>query len=275
MSSAGVNEPPPQDEEDVSPTRIFAINREDDEGEEGEDEEDNHDDYIREFSFEPEIIVPKRTVSANSLTCYAATQATQDKARGPQRTQSTKGNPVINQPRVHFLRPNSSLSLSLKTKKRRHLRPPPGSAAAPSTELVSTIPPTADSGGGGQLVGSCSGPSTDSDQNRISLAEAVSAKQQHKLLRKKTPKRRVLLPEEYLPEFYPSIQVQQESERVFENGDFGEGDSDSSEGRRRKPRKPSKQSCWRRWCFEKGDRPSSAEQVHHEIEAFYYVGICG
>lgn len=335
MSSAAGAKKRPRDEEDASSSTTTTTATDHDGYLDDDEEDNNHDDYIREFSFEPEIIVPKRTVSANSLTCYAATSsstaslkaaaakaADEEKAKDlkrrslkrPQRTQSSNDS---NHQRMRFLRPNS-LSLSLYKRNHPPGLAPPGqqqSKASTTTESIipytpppsptpslaaSLYPPPPPRPCRGQFLesGVCAGPSTSSGQHRdISLADGEPTGQQQKCLSNKsapqsprifivgeegqedeeeevvghreTSARRQV--KQQRREASPAISVVESDPKCSATDSSSEGDGDTR-ARRRKRRKSR-----RLWCIDFGrrkNRPeSSAEQVHHDIEAFYYVGI--
>lgn len=282
------------------------------------EEDTNHDDYIREFSFEPEIIVPKRTASANSLSCATTAQPVHTPKEASSSCPRPHKDSNHKQHRVRFLRPPNSLSLSLLNGRRGRLRClPPGTApssptqAQPSTTEPHSIAPHPphvvcqlykDDSGDGE---DGSGPSTSSgrggiDYKPVSLAGAEPTKQQRnrpadtvvgeRIFKvgvgeeeegssgdssERVHRKRSLVVESELSfNSDPPRTDRSASSASEEEGDnsVGSGDSGERRGRRRKRRKSRR--FW--WCTGgKKDRPSSAEQVHHEIEAFYYVGTKG
>lgn len=298
--------------------------------EDGASDDTTHDDYIREFSFEPEIIVPKRTASANSLTCYAGvaadgrTQRVQPEVgrNSAKRSHSTSNKPNNDNhpraPRVRFLRP-ASLSLSLyKTN-----RPPPPGLAPSSTRAVavtgpcelqsteSIIPPPLSIPSTSTAVSSSlksgtttvqssvhRGPPSVCDHRQFSFAERPRSRQQLTSAENKNNSLKQnkfivgdsdvqLTPEEEshpgqfrekFVSFYPST-TNPSTYTIDESAEEVDSASDSSRSsghrrRHRSRRKASRsRSFLRGWCNDK-HRPSSAEQVNNEIEAFYYVGNC-
>lgn len=222
----------------------------------GEEEEENHDDYIREFSFEPELIVPKRTVSANSLTCYQtspsgdSTHPPDERPQRPQRSHSNR---------------SAEKSRGLLSKTRL-----PVTGASPLNESASVIPSPHSTQS--VLVGQ------DSNVEPISLAGRTATGEDWD----RKPVRRAAVfvvgegegraEEDLLEITVDGGPVKEEAENKDCEGDGGGGrDLERTESGRKRSKS---RGWWKRWCIEK-DHASSADQVHHEIEAFYYVGTLG
>lgn len=307
MSIVRVTEPPvhsrEKDEGDASSSTTTATDHgyEEEEEEDGEEEsEDNHiDDYIREFSFEPEIIVPRRNVSSNSLTCVGGEQKT-PLTCPVQRSNSTNNNNNNNsRNKVRFLQ-TKPLSLAIH---KRHHHPPPSSPtqrqrivnresviSSKATTLphhhppTTVAPPVLEQVLNERVCSSSSStcanlPSIEFKNPVHSLVGKDSAEQQWP---PPTVEPNIfIVGESNNPSgdhHHNNKKVQQEDQLTttsFGELDFGEP------GRRRKKRRRNK-SPWDRLrsalCLKNNKKskkdhlPSTAEQVNHEIEAFYYVG---
>lgn len=207
--------------------------------EHGDYEDNNYDDYIREFSFEPEIILGKRT-DPDSLTCLSPAASVKQRLL-----------------RNHKLfRPNT-LSLSL---------PPPAAEAAtlgPLTENINSIIPL-------QLDASTA--------NVDLLAGAVSQK-----IRRCSPNRlsdNINLVKR-TDEGGESVVVVNKKKDLFSiEAEYSESDPEGEEekkerkGRRKDNSDKSKFKWWWRGLGRRRRRkggPLAADQVHNDIEAFYYV----
>lgn len=287
MSSAGANGPAGKGErdEEKSGDQVKWIVRQEevDDGEEEEQhEEDNsHDDYIREFSFEPEIIVPKRTPSANSLTSSSTCASlAKDRNKDPtNRSQRSHSGSNHKEPRVRFLRPNS-LSLSLYK-----LRPPgPAPLVKNTATTESSIIPTTAAAAAAAPPPTLSSSSVDtarpststSDHHGcISLAEVKPSEQEQQ--RRKFDSNKSARPFVVNAEGRHAKDVGDNAEinsAKSAAGNFSDDDNlqvvqVATEEETNRGKKCRRRRFW--WCFGK-DRPSSSDQVHHEIEAFYYVG---
>lgn len=251
----------------------------------GDYEDDNHDDYIREFSFEPEIILGRRT-GPNLFTCSADVAAatpsssitssspfrpplasfpsssTTSQGESEQKSNSSREKySSHNQYRALF-RPKS-LALSLCNR----YRPPVEASSAPPppqpTVFLSTnsiiIPRQQYSGTTRRYSQSDdAGPSTE-DVRTVQFAGIEE---------RAAAKRRLKCDEDnaIASDRLCEVRIEKEISGVQKEEDNCDDPERGNpvKGRTRKSR-------WRRgWLHEKGAR--SVQQVHHEIEAFYYVG---
>lgn len=200
------------------------------------EDDDNYDDYIREFSFEPEIILGKRT-EPDSFTC----------CRNPTSI-AVKQRLLCN----HKLFLPNTLSLSLP-------KPPPP-AAGPMTDNINSIIPL-------QLDGS-------SEKNVELLAEAVPQKIHRCSPNRLSDKINLVKGTDEGAESAPIVVKKKDIFSI--EAEYSESDPEEEEEKKaRKDNSRKRKSKW--WWRGVGKRrrkggPLADDQVHHDIEAFYYVG---
>lgn len=207
--------------------------------------ESNPDDYIREFSFEPELIVGRRA-DFNSISKVTRSGG-RDLAKRPER-------------HVTFLRPN------------RHSFPKRSTNWPVVATTLSVIPFDSSPAGIYQRDGGDHNLSvlstTEYDHRRHPSSQVIGGLSINSAVRDQYNQRLSDGDRQDNVGGGPHERVQRAIVELIET-DRGEDDEEKSAPSGRKRRK---RPWWRWWRGSGKGSASSAEQVHHDIEAFYYVG---